>query len=152
TSASAMFDFPDPFGPTTTATPGSRRTSTWSGNDLNPRMRTAFRYTRGNANDQRGWPGLVRQFLSGQRLERLLRSLLLGFLLRRAGADATLLAVDQRSAGEAPVVCGALRLEHRVDDLLAQARKHLLQLGLVVDGVRGGVLDLAAEGRDDRLL
>ena len=37
TIASATLDFPDPFGPTTTATPGSRRTSTGSGNDLKPR-------------------------------------------------------------------------------------------------------------------
>ena len=37
TIASATFDFPEPFGPTTTATPGSRRTSTASGNDLKPR-------------------------------------------------------------------------------------------------------------------
>ena len=44
-SASAMFDLPDPLGPTTTATPGSRRTSTGSGNDLKPRMVIARRYT-----------------------------------------------------------------------------------------------------------
>ena len=44
-SASATFDFPEPFGPTTTATPGSRRTSTGSGNDLKPRMEIARRYT-----------------------------------------------------------------------------------------------------------
>ena len=39
-------DLPDPFGPTTTATPGSRRTSTGSGNDLKPRSLIARRYTR----------------------------------------------------------------------------------------------------------
>ena len=44
-SASAMFDLPDPLGPTTTATPGSRRTSTGSGNDLKPRMVIARRCT-----------------------------------------------------------------------------------------------------------
>ena len=37
TIASETFDFPEPFGPTTTATPGSRLTSTGSGNDLKPR-------------------------------------------------------------------------------------------------------------------
>ena len=37
TIASATFDFPEPLGPTTTATPGSSFTSTVSGNDLNPR-------------------------------------------------------------------------------------------------------------------
>ena len=46
-SASAMFDLPEPFGPTTTATPGSRRTSTGSGNDLKPRSLIARRCTPG---------------------------------------------------------------------------------------------------------
>src|SRR5690349_11836213 len=41
-----MFDLPEPFGPTTTATPGSRRTSTASGNDLKPRSLIARRCTR----------------------------------------------------------------------------------------------------------
>jgi hypothetical protein len=44
--ASEMFDFPEPFGPTTTATPGSSRTSTASGNDLKPRSLIARRCTR----------------------------------------------------------------------------------------------------------
>ena len=41
-----MFDLPEPFGPTTTATPGSSRTSTGSGNDLKPRSLIARRCTR----------------------------------------------------------------------------------------------------------
>ena len=45
--ASETFDFPEPFGPTTTATPGSSRTSTGSANDLKPRSLIAFRCTRG---------------------------------------------------------------------------------------------------------
>src|SRR5262249_54811720 len=44
---SETFDFPDPFGPTTTATPGSSLISTGSTNDLNPRSLIAFRCTRG---------------------------------------------------------------------------------------------------------
>ena len=40
-----MFDLPEPFGPTTTATPGSRASSSGSGNDLKPRMRIVFRCT-----------------------------------------------------------------------------------------------------------
>jgi hypothetical protein len=44
--ASEMFDFPEPFGPTITPTPGSSRTSTGSGNDLKPRILTARRCTR----------------------------------------------------------------------------------------------------------
>src|SRR5206468_3154687 len=54
TIASAMFDLPEPFGPTTTATPGSRRTSTDSGNDLKPRRRMERRCTRGKSADQDG--------------------------------------------------------------------------------------------------
>ena len=45
TIASETFDFPEPFGPTTTATPGSRRISTGSGNDLKPRSLMARRFT-----------------------------------------------------------------------------------------------------------
>jgi len=45
TMASETFDFPEPFGPTTTATPGSRRISTGSGNDLKPRSLMARRFT-----------------------------------------------------------------------------------------------------------
>ena len=43
--ASATFDFPEPFGPTMTPTPGSRRTSTVSGKDLKPRSFMARRCT-----------------------------------------------------------------------------------------------------------
>src|SRR5207237_9444240 len=46
TIASETLDLPDPFGPTTTATPGSRRTSTGSGNDLKPRSLIARRFIR----------------------------------------------------------------------------------------------------------
>ena len=45
-NASDTFDLPEPFGPTTTATPCSRRTSTGSGNDLKPRSLIARRCTR----------------------------------------------------------------------------------------------------------
>ena len=41
TIASATFDLPEPFGPTTTATPFSSRISTGSGNDLKPRRRSS---------------------------------------------------------------------------------------------------------------
>ena len=43
-SASAMLDLPDPLGPTTTAMPWSKQSSTLPGNDLKPRIRSAFRY------------------------------------------------------------------------------------------------------------
>src|SRR5829696_229889 len=59
TIASATFDFPEPFGPTTTATPGSSLTSTWSGNDLKPRSLIERRNTRLQHDDLRGWQAVV---------------------------------------------------------------------------------------------
>src|SRR5438067_4986918 len=50
--ASDTFDLPDPFGPTITPTPGSRRTSTGSGNDLKPRILTARRCTERDPNER----------------------------------------------------------------------------------------------------
>jgi len=47
TIASATFDLPEPFGPTTTATPGSSLSSIGSTNDLKPRSFTARRCTEG---------------------------------------------------------------------------------------------------------
>ena len=47
TIASATFDLPEPFGPTTTATPGSSFSSSESGNDLKPRRRRERRCTGG---------------------------------------------------------------------------------------------------------
>ncbi len=45
-TASTRFDFPDPFGPTTTVTPGSNSRVVLSANDLNPRTVNDFRNTR----------------------------------------------------------------------------------------------------------
>ena len=44
-TASTKFDFPDPFGPTTTVTPGSNSSTVLSANDLNPRKLNDFRNT-----------------------------------------------------------------------------------------------------------
>ncbi len=43
--ASTTFDFPDPFGPTTTVTPRSSSSVAGSANDLKPLIERAFRYT-----------------------------------------------------------------------------------------------------------
>ena len=45
-TASVMFDFPDPFGPTITLTPGPNSRRVRSGNDLNPLSVSDFRCTR----------------------------------------------------------------------------------------------------------
>ena len=57
--ASATLDFPEPFGPTITPTPGSRRTSTVSGKDLKPRSLTARRCTGAQASLRPGWQVIV---------------------------------------------------------------------------------------------
>ncbi len=43
-TASVMFDLPQPFGPTITLTPGEKVSRVRSGNDLNPFRLIAFRY------------------------------------------------------------------------------------------------------------
>ncbi len=164
-----MFDLPEPFGPTTTATPGSRRTSTGSTNDLKPRSRIVFRCTRGVCRAKRtgrvpsGRPDGLRQAGSappGRRLggrgdleclERLPRGLLLGILLRGASPRAE----PARRRRAPPTVkirscAGPSGREQRVGDRLAAPRDLLLQLGLVVDVVGERVVDAAREGLDDR--
>src|SRR5687768_14314301 len=74
TIASAMFDLPEPFGPTTTATPGSRRTSTGSGNDLKPRRRIERRCTRPESDDRDGRDSVGQRRVRGRgQLHELLR-------------------------------------------------------------------------------
>ena len=43
-TASVMFDLPDPFGPTITLTPGEKVSRVRSGKDLKPFRLMAFRY------------------------------------------------------------------------------------------------------------
>src|SRR5204862_3561236 len=80
------------------------------------------------------------------------RGLLLGRLLRLAGADAELLTVDHRRAPEPPVVRRAFDAEDGVADRLPATRERLLQLRLVVDVARERVVEPARERLDDRLL
>ena len=87
--ASAMLDLPEPLGPTTTAMPWSKQSSTLPGNDLKPRIRSAFRYI-----------GLAFVELAGlrlpERLERLPGRALLRRLLARAGAASELVPTHHR--------------------------------------------------------
>src|SRR2546421_12909861 len=70
-TASVTFDLPDPFGPTTTLTPGPKSSRVRSGKDLKPFSVSDFRYTRP---------------LSLHLLDRFARRLLLGMLLAAAAA------------------------------------------------------------------
>ena len=92
TIASAMFDLPEPFGPTMTATPGSSEISSESGNDLKPRMRSVRRCTeaafspRARTTQRTDPEALDSLGHDAERLERLACGFLLGGLLRRAAA------------------------------------------------------------------
>src|SRR5687767_1240987 len=103
TIASATFDFPDPFGPTITATPGSSLTSTWSGNDLKPRSLIERRNTHLQHDDLRGWQtvaGWALRTPRGKHCKGLPRRILLGRLLGVALPHPGMLAVDDRRTGE----------------------------------------------------
>src|SRR5215213_216128 len=80
TIASATFDLPEPFGPTTTATPGSSSISTGSTNDLKPRNLIARRCTRAQAI---AGPGRNASVSSGVDPAGCLRKA----LLRKGGSD-----------------------------------------------------------------
>jgi len=84
--------------------------------------------------------------------EGLLRRLLLRGLLRPPLPAPELLAVDDGGAREHPLVRRAVHLDDRVAHLPAEARERLLQLGLVVDMGRQGVLDPVRERADDGVL
>src|SRR5256885_11577837 len=88
--------------------------------------------------------------LARERGKRFPGSLLLGVLLRPAGTLADLLPVDHGRAREPALVRGPLDLEHGIGDLELAASQGLLQLGLVVDVLRAGVVDLLRERADDR--
>ena len=83
-------------------------------------------------------------------LERLTGGFLLRGLLRRPAPHSELRPGDVSCAHEPPIVRWALDLEHGVVHLAAGSCKCLLKLRLVVDVARPRVLDLLAEGGDDR--
>ncbi len=91
-TASVMLDLPDPFGPTTTDTPGENSSRVRSGNDLKPLSVIDLRCT----------PSPL------QSVQRRLGGRLLGVLLRAAGAPRQLLPRDHGGDLEAAVVRRAL--------------------------------------------
>src|SRR5262249_49732184 len=124
---SETFDFPEPFGPTTTATPGSRRTSTGSTKDLNPRSLMAFRCTRGQATERLG---------RRQGQESFFRRGLLRILLGAPDTGSEHLRVDDRGGREGAVVRRPFDLQGRVGDGATGPCELLLELRLVVDVAR----------------
>ena len=78
-------DLPEPFGPTTTLTPGPKSRRVRSGNDLKPFSVSDFRCMRRRS-----------ALIALQRLDRRARGLLLGVLLAAPAAAAELAPVDAR--------------------------------------------------------
>src|SRR5436305_14886945 len=135
-TASVMFDLPEPLGPTTTLTPGPKTRWVRSGKDLKPFSVSDFRRTGPSAL---------------QRLHGDARGLLLGLLLAAPAPRAQRLAADQRRHAEGALVRRASRAGVLVDHLGPAAREKLLQRGLEVHRVLQRLLDIRGERIHDRL-
>src|SRR6185295_14216723 len=134
-TASVMLDLPEPFGPTTTDTPGENSSRVRSGNDLKP-----FSVSERRCISSRLQP-----------VERRLRGRLLGVLLRTPRPAGQLLAPDHRRDLELPLVWRAFLGRHLVGHQRTAAREALLQGGLEVRRSLERLLDLRRERVDDRL-
>ena len=136
-SASAMFDLPEPFGPTTTATPRSKRSSIGSRNDLKPRRRRALRCTAGPRSSTRSSASRAaacsEAFFEGPSPVPMI-------VVAEHGGGREAAAVRWSGGLHQPVAYGR--------PLTCQA---FLQLRLVVDEALLGVFDALAEGLDDRI-
>ena len=151
---SETFDFPEPFGPTTTATPGSRWISTGSTNDLKPRSLIAFRCTRRGGYRAARTPPVGSATLARSSAAERLAARPPARRLSSSGrvpvpttsSSISAAAVNERSCG------GPSTLDGLVRDRAAGAREPLLQLRLVVDVRRQRVLDARLERLDDRRL
>src|SRR6266540_5735931 len=91
---------------------------------------------------------LARRSLLAVRLERLAGRGLLGVLLRPPDADSSIPTVHHGRAGEAAVVGRALDGDDLVRDRRVPPGQLLLQRGLEVDVLGGGILDSPREGLD----
>ena len=103
--ASETFDLPEPFGPTMTPTPGSRRTSTGSGNDLKPRMLDGAEMHRSGRNQ--GHDGATRRRLRRFAGER-------GVLVPLEARDAAPLGLLGVSSSRSSGACRSLLAGHAV--------------------------------------
>src|SRR5947209_10574441 len=133
-TASVTFDFPDPFGPTITLTPGPNSSRVRSGKDLKPFSVIDFRYTPSSLH----------------RVQRGLRGFLLGVLLASPRAAADLDSLDRRADREHTIVRGPLFGDHRVADELPAPREALLERRRVVDRMLERGLGLRCERVADR--
>src|SRR5581483_8767665 len=134
---SATFVLPQPLGPTIQVTPGPNCNCVRLAKLLKPWTSRRLRY-----NQRLSLVGLMLAIAAGvsvaralNRLERVLRGLLLGRLLAAAFANSERATADHHLHGEAPRVVGALgaqqpvrrrRLPARLDDLL-QARLRVVR-------------------------
>src|SRR6187402_1964093 len=144
-SASTTFDLPEPLGPTTAVTPGSKANVVGVAKDLNPLRVRLFRYTRLLDVRCPRVPGLERRGAQRAGLaSRTLRSAVL-----RAGLDllGELLVVRAVIAGER-VAADLLRLRHLVGAGLLTVQR--LQVGLqrVRNGTQMQAPDLLRVGLD----
>ena len=146
-TASVMFDLPEPLGPTTTETPGAKSSLVRSGKDLKPLSVTERRcigYVDSSSATTRGvHAGAATPARSARPPAR--RASSSAPTPRPTGSPATDATTSNvRSCGgpSSPAI-GVL-------DGLRAARQALLQRGLEVDGVRQRVGDLRLEGLDDR--
>src|SRR3989440_1560403 len=128
-TASVMFDLPEPLGPTTTLTPAPKSSCVRSGKDLKPFSVSDFRRTA----------------LGLQRLHGGARRLLLGQLLAATAPGAELLAFDRRDDRVGAIVRRALLLADRVAHPRAAPGQQLLQRRLEVHGVLERLLYLRRE-------
>src|SRR5256885_15767523 len=112
-TASVTFDFPLPFGPTITLTPGPNSSRVWSGNDLKPLSVIDFRYMA-FAREL-----LRRAVLLLHALQRFSCRLLLRFLLASPHTPADQRSVHLGNGLEAPLVRRTLLAHHAVDNELS---------------------------------
>src|SRR5262249_2388131 len=135
-TASVMLDLPDPFGPTTTLTPGPKSRRVRSGKDLTPLKLSDFRC-----------PPVP---LALQSVDRLASGLLLGLLLAPAAPPAELPAGDERDHLEGALVRRAVLAGNLVVPFRAAPSQQLLQGRLEVDRMLERLLDLRFEGLHHR--